>query len=228
MRKHPGSGRSQRRPRLSSNLRSISARCTPAQTAGAVCPREASRRSRAADVLAGPVPMGCSRSRPKDQLGVALRAGAPRSVQQAGDAAVDPSAPLRTGLGAAARRLGDPREDLEQGGFTCMPGCAGYGCRLCAGASVLAPLRPMTPCHRRCKCPDDLALLDLEGDILERPEIFRTFQRSNVRTFKRSDDRVAQRVMALRPLRIPGADWARPRWRAPSLHSGQALGATAG
>ena len=37
----------------------------------------------------------------------------PASVQQAGDPAVDPSAPLRTGLGAAAGRLGDAREDLE-------------------------------------------------------------------------------------------------------------------
>ena len=66
------------------------------------------------------------------QLGV--EAGA--HLQQAGDPAVD--------LGAAAGRLGDAREDLEQRDLA----------RAVAADDA-----------------DDLALLDLEGDVLERPEV---------------------------------------------------------
>jgi hypothetical protein len=48
------------------------------------------------------------------QLGVAPRAGAPRSVQQAAHPAVDPSPSSGRCLGPALGRLGDARQDLEQ------------------------------------------------------------------------------------------------------------------
>jgi hypothetical protein len=109
-------------------------------------------------------------------------------LQQAGDPAVD--------LGAAAGRLGDAREDLEQGRFP-RAVAADDTCTCPAG-------------NRRCKCPDDLALLDLEGDVLERLEILRFLTRiirirrivffsscNSCNSCQRVHERVAQRVMAL-------------------------------
>ena len=58
---------------------------------------------------------------------------------------------------AAAGRLRDARKDLEQ--------------RALARA-VAADDTCTAPNAVRCKCADDLAGLDLEGDVLERPEIF--------------------------------------------------------
>jgi len=57
-----------------------------------------------------------------------------------------PSTELSTGLGPAAGRLGDAREDFEQGALA----------------------RAVAADHA-----DDLAALHLKGDVLEGPEVFR-------------------------------------------------------
>ena len=95
----------------------------------------ASRRLRAADVLAGAEPGR------RISSGSLCEPVPPRSVQQAGDTAA-------AGLGAARGRLGDGHlrwgEDFEQRRFP----------RVVAADDT-----------------DDLALLHLEGDVLERPEV---------------------------------------------------------
>ena len=92
--------------------------------------------------------------------------------------------------------------------------------RILSRVDFPAPLRP-TP----DEVPDDLALLDLEGDVLERPEIFRFLTRiiriRRIVLFSSCNScNSCERVHRARRAACHGAAWARPRWRA--------LGATAG
>jgi len=117
---------------------------------------------------------------------------------------MDPATPLRacpeqsagTGLGAAAGRLGDAREDLEQRALAravatdaCpVPrGCFAKPGRRNTCTAPHLPWRAVPGNAVRCKCADDHPLLHpsaplracpeqregagLEGDVLERPEI---------------------------------------------------------